>query len=99
MEMKYLFVKTPPALYYYYDGGGSKIGQKQREIFHFAFLGFHKRRDKKIVSLSEREREKKECSKNTRLDDTFERFFFLFSCSLNTHNKKKGKKYERAKCL
>jgi hypothetical protein len=58
MEMKYLLVKTPPALYYYYDGGGSKIGQKQREIFHFAFLGFHKRRDKKLWVALERKREK-----------------------------------------
>ena len=57
MEMKYLLVKTPPALYYYYDGGGS-IGQQQREIFHFAFLGFHKRRDKKLCRSLERKREK-----------------------------------------
>ena len=58
MEMKYLLVKTPPALYYYYYDGGGSIGQQQREIFHFAFLGFHKRRDKKNCVALERKREK-----------------------------------------
>ena len=45
------------SLLFIYDGGGS-IGQQQREIFHFAFLGFHKRRDKKNCVALERKREK-----------------------------------------